>query len=114
MSVHDGDTISVQLDRGMDDQSVRSIRLKDVFAPELYADGGLECRLFVMDWLTEHSDGSTWPFMLETFRTPRSDVDVTTLSRFVGMIQSHDGRWLNGDVQDFITKKGYSGGTGSR
>lgn len=113
LSVHDGDTILAQVDRGDDDQSVWAVRLKDVFAPELSQAGGQECRSFVAQWLAAQTDGTDWPFVLETFRTPRSDVTVTSLSRLVGVVTSASGAVLNHDVQAFITTSGYSGGIGS-
>ena len=110
---HDGDTIAAVVDRGDDDLSVWWVRLKGVFAPELSQPGGPECRAFVMAWLADHGDGTDWPLMLETFRTPRSDVDVKTLSRQVGVVTAADGANLNTDVQAFITAQGYGGGIGS-
>lgn len=113
IDVHDGDTIRVEIDRGMDDESIRWIRLRDVFAPELSQLGGVECRTFVETWIRAHTDNTVWPFMLETFRTPRSDIDVVTLSRFVGMITAADGSNLNTDVQAYIKVQGYGGGIGA-
>jgi endonuclease YncB( thermonuclease family) len=43
-TVHDGDTVDVDLDRGWNDFSRRSLRLVDVFAVELGAAGGPEAR----------------------------------------------------------------------
>lgn len=113
VDVHDGDTVTVFVDRGHDDASTWHIRLRDVFAPELSQAGGPETRAFVLAWVTDNGDGTDWPFQLETFRTPRSDVDVTTLSRYVGVITSATGQCLNTDVQTFVTQHGYGGGTGS-
>ena len=113
LGVHDGDTILVQVDRGDDDQSVWSIRLKDVFAPELSQTGGPECRAFVAKWLDAEADGTDWPFILETFRTTRSDVTVSTLGRLVGVVTAASGACLNADVQAFITTSGFPGGIGS-
>ena len=113
LEAHDGDTVTVLLDRGMDDQSARAIRLRDVFAPELAQPGGPETRRFVIDWVGSHGDGTDWPFLLETFRTPRSDVDVRTLSRYVGVLSLASGESLNVAVQAFVTARGYDGGVGS-
>lgn len=113
IDVHDGDSLWTQTDRGDRDQSAWLIRLKGVFAPELGQPGGPECRAFVVAWLADHHDGTDWPFLLETFRTPRSDVDVRTLSRRVGVLTSEQGVSLNPAVQTFVTANGYSGGVGS-
>ena len=115
LEAHDGDTIAVLVDRGgpSEDRSLWRIRLKDVFAPELSQPGGVECQRFVTDWLARHGDGSQWPLLLETSRTPRSDLDVMTLSRIVGVVTGADGAVLNADVQAFVTANGYGGGIGA-
>ena len=113
LEAHDGDTVTALVDRGHDDQSTWAIRLKDVYAPELSQAGGVETRDFVLGWLADNGDGTDWPYRLETFRTPRSDVDVTTLSRYVGVVTSSSGASLNADVQAFVTGHGYGGGVGS-
>lgn len=114
ISVWDGDTLnSVLVDRGSDDYSTWSVRLKDVWAPEKHEPGGRECRDFVLGWLSDHADGSEWPFLLETFRTPSSDRDVLTFSRYVGVIRSADGSCLNDAVTAFVSEQGFGGGIGS-
>lgn len=113
LEVHDADTIKVLVDRGMDDQSVRWIRLLSTFAPELSQVGGPESRAFAAEWVAQHGDGTDWPFLLTTYRTPRSDADVTTLSRYVGTITAASGASLNADVQAYVTAQGYPGGAGS-
>jgi hypothetical protein len=115
LEVHDGDTTPRSLvDRGGPDEdtSTWSIRFKDVFAPELSQPGGPECRQFVIDWFAKHDDGTEWPFLLETFRTPKSDRMLTTLSRIVGVYTAADGACLNDDVAAFIKANGYPGGIG--
>jgi hypothetical protein len=112
LEVHDGDTVHLLVDRGDEDDSRWWTRLKDVFAPELAQTGGPECRGFVTAWVAQHGDGTDWPFLLETFRTPRSDVDLLTLSRHVGRITAADGACLNDDVAAFIKANGYPGGIG--
>lgn len=113
VDTHDGDTVRLLVDRGADDESQWWVRLKGVFAPELTQTGGPETRAFVVQWLQDNGDGTPWPYLLETFRTPRSDVDVTTLSRLVGVVTAANGKSLNADVQAFVTAQGYPGGVGS-
>lgn len=114
LAVWDGDTLNeVLVDRGSDDFSTWSIRLQDVWAPERYQVGGRECRDFVLGWLTDHHDGSAWPFQLETFRTPVSDKDLTTFSRYVGVVTAADGSVLNEAVTAFVNAQGYGGGVGA-
>lgn len=113
MAVYDGDSIEVDVDRGFDDTSRLSIRLRDVWAPELSQPGGLDCRNFALGWVDDNGDGSLWPFRLETFRTPRSDVEVATFGRFVGVVQAASGATLNAAMTAYVTERGFGGGTGS-
>ena len=113
LEVHDGDTANrVLVDRGIEESAIWSVRLLDVYAPELSQPGGTACRDYVSGWVSKHGDGTDWPLLLETFRTPRSDAQVETLSRYVGGITAADGACLNADVQAFITASGYSPGIG--
>lgn len=113
LDVHDGDTTPRSLvDRGGPNQQTEiwSIRFADVSAPELSQPGGPECREYVVDWFARHDDGTEWPFLLQTFQTPRSDKLVTTLSRIVGRYTAADGACLNDDMNAFITARGYGHG----
>lgn len=114
LNVHDGDTVKVLVDRGgpNEQQEIWDIRLKDVFAPELSQPGGPECRDFVTNWLQSYSDGSSWPFMLETFRTPKSDQYDMTFNRIVGVIRNSNTISLNDSINQFIKGNGYGGGIG--
>lgn len=111
---HDGDTVKVLVDRGGPNEAreIWDIRLKNVFAPEIGQPGSQECKAFVANWLATFIDGSDWPYMLETFRTPKSDALDMTFNRFVGIITSSTGENLNIDVQAFITTNGWGGGIG--
>jgi hypothetical protein len=113
VSVHDGDTIHAIVDRGISETALWAIRLKDTFAPELSQPGGPECRAFAQAWVSVNGDGSDWPLLLETFRTPLSDTEVVTLSRYVGRVTAANGKCLNDDVEAFIKAQGYGGGIGS-
>lgn len=112
---HDGDTVVFLIDRGGPnrDRSLWSIRLVNTFAPELRQTGGPECQKFVADWLVKHSDGTEWPFLVETFQTPKSDALEGTLGRILGRVTAADGACLNVDSQAFVTANGYPGGIGS-
>lgn len=99
-------------DKGDDDFGLRSIRLKDVFAPEMGQPGSFECKRFAEEWLAAHGDGTDWPFYLETFRTARSDVDIKTFSRYVGVITSAEGLSLNADLIKYIAANGFPRGIG--
>lgn len=109
---HDGDSVDVLVDRGgvNETQEKWHIRLKNVWAPESADPGGLETRDFVRTWLASHDDGSEWPFLLETFRTPRSDQVDVTFGRYVGIIEDSLGNPLNLAVSEFVASRGYGGG----
>lgn len=106
----DGDTFWATVDRGKDDTSKWSIRLKGVRAPEFGELGYAETRAFILGWLAENVDGSDWPYELETFQTPVSDKILMTITRFVGVVRAANGRILNDDVQAFVNANGYPGG----
>lgn len=113
-SVHDGDTLVAYVDRARDQYEILEVRLRGVYAPELSQPGGWECQAHAVAWLADHHDGSEWPFLLETFRTPKSDKDSTTLSRYVGEVRAADGTILNAAMQVYIVAQGYDGGIGSK
>lgn len=110
VEVHDGDTIIVDVDRGIEETSRWHVRLKDVWAPELRDAGGQECRTFAMAWVVQHGDGSDWPLVLETFRTPRSDDELMTLGRYLGVLRDAGGSSLNLAMQGFVLEHGYGPG----
>ena len=112
--VHDGDTIEVLMDRGFGDTSVKPIRLKDVYAPELGQMGGLYVKNFVEAWLFTHThEELEWAFSLLTYRTPRSDVEAMTFTRYLGRLACSQGHSLNDAVKVYVLENGYAGGTGS-
>lgn len=108
----DGDSFWAWVDRGDDDRSLWHVRLRDVFAPDHGDAGYLETGTYLKDWLTGHLDGTEWPYLLETFRTPRSDADVKTLSRWVGIVTDAHGNSLNRDVASWISFMEYPHGIG--
>lgn len=115
-SVHDGDTITVTLDQGFGDtKEGMKIRLLGVYAPELSQPGGKETRDFVIAWLTSRAvAGIRFPFIITTARGPRSDREITTLERYVAMVETIDhSENLNVDVSAYVAAQGYQGGTGA-
>jgi endonuclease YncB( thermonuclease family) len=114
-SVHDGDTITVTLDQGFGDlKEAMHIRLLGVYAPELTQTGGPETRQFVVDWLAANTLPVRFPVVVTTARGPKSDREITTLERYVAVVESLDhSHNLNVDVQAFITAQGYPGGIGT-
>jgi hypothetical protein len=114
LSNHDGDTLTAVLDQGFGQTTQIIVRLFGVWAPELKEVGGLETRDFVTAWVNLYWQGLAWPFLVTTMRTPRSDVEVETLGRYVALVETLNREHnLNLEVQAFVTECGYGGGAGS-
>ena len=114
LDVHDGDTLHAVLDQGFGDSKEITVRLLGVWAPELSQPGGPETRAFVKAWLDTHSAAPDGLVVVTTARTPRSDKEVVTLSRYVATVTSMDGTEnLNLAIMEFVRQRGYGGGTGS-
>lgn len=89
VDTHDGDTITVHLDLGLDECHTIHLRLLGVFAAELHTPGGPAAQQFVKGWL----DGS--------LLLGHSLTCWTYLSAR-GNEQSTLGRWV-GDIHDDVT-----------
>lgn len=115
VDVHDGDTVTAVLDQGFGDTKEIKVRLLGVYAPELRQNGGIETRAFVARWLDETAvAGADFPYIITTARTVRSDIEQSTLGRYVATVTNHDGtRSLNAEVMEFVAARRYAGGTGS-
>ena len=115
IDVHDGDTVTAVLDQGFGDTKQIKVRLFGVFAPELSQPGGPETRQHLEAMLhAEELTGYTWPVIITTARTPRSDVEVETLGRYVATITGLDQtRNINLELAAWITAQGYGGGIGA-
>jgi hypothetical protein len=87
--VHDGDTITVHLDQGLDQCHTINLRLLGVFAAELNKPGGKEVRSFVTNWFDKRPStlAGPWPLTCYTAKT-KGGKEVKTLGRWVGDI--HD------------------------
>jgi hypothetical protein len=123
LEVHDGDTVRLSLDRGLDGtETPEWIRLGgpgkgsplNVYAPELHEPGGIECRDFAQMWLDLTARGSSgrWPLLVETWKT-RGDESKVTLGRYLGDVIDLDGNSLNLAVAAFVAEHGHGGGTGA-
>jgi len=68
-----------------------------------------------VDWLARYAlIPLRFPFVVTTARGPRSDREITTLERYVAVVESLDhSHNLNTDVSAFIAAQGYSGGIGA-
>jgi hypothetical protein len=125
LEVHDGDTVKLSLDRGLDGtETPEWIRLGgpgvrsplNVYAPELSEPGGIECQHFAAAWLAVHDalpSASGWPLVVETWKTS-GDLSKTTLGRYLGNVtDAATGESLNLAVAAFVTARGYGHGVGS-
>lgn len=86
--VHDGDTLTVHLDLGLDECHTISLRLLGVFAAELSKPGGPAAKAFVQGWFVTHPGALS----VYTAKTARGH-EASTLGRWVGDVH-HD---LSGD-----------------
>lgn len=113
-SNHDGDTVTMILDQGFYDTKQITLRLANVWAPELIKDtGGPEVWSFVFQWFTKRLSDNGWDFVVTTYLT-KTGRDVKTLDRYVAdVVAVKDGAHLNSDVMKYVAEKGYSGGIGS-
>jgi endonuclease YncB( thermonuclease family) len=113
VSVHDGDTLTVDLDQGFYDTKRITVRLQGVFAPELHQLGGPETLAFVQSWMTDHAspDGKV---IVTTVRLKNDKAEKTTLSRYVAEVTSLDGiHHLNADVVVYVAAHNYPKGRGA-
>lgn len=113
-NVHDGDTITVTIDRGFEEHRVAmKLRLEGVFAPELKQLGGEETHAFTQAWLSEHSaPGVEFPLVVTTVRLKNGKREVKTLERYVARVDSPSGESLNKAVAAFVAERGYPRGIG--
>lgn len=102
LDVHDGDTIKVRLDLGFNISEVRNLRLAKVWAPELSAPGGVECRAYVKDWIESRIDKkitNDWPFVLQTIK----DRETEKYGRYLGtLLHVPSETCLNVDMNEYI------------
>lgn len=113
VDVHDGDTITVDLDQGFGDTKRIKVRLLGVFAPELRQVGGPECKTYLRALLANVVARGDWPLLVVTSRT--ADHETTTFERYVCTVSNYDGtQSVNASMQAYITEQGYLGGIGAR
>lgn len=121
---HDGDTVRVIVDQGFGNlKDIQDgLRLKDVFAPELHQEGGMDTRDFVAKWFRDHEANSIediitgfalWPFILRTEMTKHNSRERMSFGRYIGTIwSSNDPITLNEAINAYVISKGYPRGIG--
>lgn len=117
VDVHDGDTLTVELDLGFRLAAKVDVRLQDVYAPELRQHGGTETKAYVQGWvdtMERNYYGHDWPFIVRTLRKKDDSEEVTTFDRYVAVVTDLGGTdCLNVAVEDYVKANKFPGGTGS-
>jgi len=96
VSAHDGDTVTLYVDRGINEFAQIPIRLLGVYCLELGA-GGEPARDFTRRWLEAANVPTDWPLILQTYKSdPREK-----FGRWLGRIwYKATGASLNDDLID--------------
>lgn len=110
--VHDGDSLIAALDVGFWAEKLVTIRLYNVFAPELAQPGGPECRNFALNWLLGTNAAAGWPYLIDTVLDANGH-QVETFGRVVCIVRSTSGNSLNDDMNAFIDANNYGHGIGA-
>lgn len=112
--VHDGDTLTVEVDLGFTARVEIDVRLADVWAPELGERGGLETRQHLHDLVA--SAAGKWPLTITTERVRSDEREVRTFTRYVATVLAHGASGVlnvNDVVSAFVAERGYGGGAGT-
>jgi endonuclease YncB( thermonuclease family) len=102
----DGDTLYAFCDLGLNQYSYQSLRLKDVYAPELFSG-------------TDREAGAEARNHLASICPPRTKLemytqkDASTFGRYVATLKMADGTMVNDTMTAWLEEKGYTGGTGA-
>lgn len=83
LDLHDGDTIYVHIDLGVDECDEIHLRLMGVFAQELKKPGGAEARQAVVDWFAVRAKH---PMKVWTAMTKNNN-EIQSLGRWVGDVE---------------------------
>jgi hypothetical protein len=112
---HDGDSVTLLIDRYTDDMSLWRVRLLALFCPELNQPGGPECRVHATEWLMRWGgDSLSWPFWVDSVRNPANTDEVKTFDRYVCLVSNADRTSvLNHEMALFVTAGGWGGGIGA-
>jgi endonuclease YncB( thermonuclease family) len=102
----DGDTLFALCDLGLNQYSYQSLRLEDVFAPELFSGTDREAGAEARDYLTSICPPGT-KLQMYTHK------DASTFGRYVATLKMADGTIVNEAMRAWLEEKGYTGGTGA-
>lgn len=84
VEIHDGDTLWMEVDLGLDVVRRCWVRLAECYAPELNEPGGVYAR----DALAEYCKGNV--FRMRTYRLRRSDKEKMSFIRYVAHLNVLD------------------------
>ena len=108
--VHDGDTIWLEVDRGLDGtRTVLELRLKNVRAPELSEDGGVACMREAIAWLSTRNVGK-WPYIVETEMILDGPRSRRSFDRYIATVTTPAGESLNTAIQEYVDAHGFAPG----
>jgi len=100
--VVDGDTLVVEIDKGMRDRSEEAVRVAGVDTPEMFSGtdtaAGVAARDFTVAWVAAQGS-DRWPLLLHTHR------DTTTFNRYVADVY---GAVSGASLADALTAAGWS------
>ena len=90
LSVHDGDTMTVDVDLGFGIHAVHKLRLANVNAPELDTAAGKDALAWVKQWVATNPG----PYILRT----KKGRETEKYGRYIGTLISPSQRILNLDL----------------
>lgn len=88
VDVHDGDTLTVNIDLGFGIWTRQDIRLINCWAPELGQLGGQESKKHLEELLFKYyayeDDNLGAVYVLRTFKRPYAKTDLRSMNRYIG------------------------------
>jgi endonuclease YncB( thermonuclease family) len=109
---HDGDTVTMLLDQGFNDRKIITLRLANVWAPELNEEGGQQAKAYLRFLVTGPNSVEEWPFIVHTQQT-KTGKDIMSFSRYVATVMMSDGESLNSKLMKYLADTNQTGGMGS-
>lgn len=83
LEVHDGDTIEMDIDQGMNSHQYEALRLVDCWAPELSEAGGKEAQQFLEAFCREYEGG----WIVETFKAGKRGKEKRSFVRYIADVR---------------------------
>jgi endonuclease YncB( thermonuclease family) len=102
VSVWDGDTLHLDIDLGLDQHTLKTIRLYGINAPELNTAEGHAAKDALVDLLTDRL-GNWLPITLETIKDHREKY-----GRYLGVLEVPDGTGELLEVNREMVERGFA------